>query len=66
MLISIFRIIETHVHSETVISASNQNQWILRDLPIRPMTEINKRKTPLAVIPPTIGILVTMPETLPE
>ena len=30
------------------------------------MTEINKRKTPLAVIPPTIGILVTMPETLPE
>ena len=34
--------------------------------PIRPTTEIKRRKTPLAVIPPTIGRLVNIPDTLPE
>ena len=33
--------------------------------PIMPTTETKRRKTPLAVIPPMMGRLVMMPETLP-
>ena len=34
--------------------------------PIRPTTEMKRRKTPEAVMPPMIGRSVTMPVTLPR
>ena len=34
--------------------------------PMRPMTDIKRRNIPQAVIPPTIGRLVTIPDTLPK
>ena len=33
--------------------------------PINPTTDMKRRKTPLAVMPPTMGKLVTMPDTFP-
>ena len=39
--------------------------WCCLMAPIMPTTETKRRKTPLAVIPPMMGRLVMMPETLP-